>query len=108
MDRLVVDTSLLQETGASLKVVQNAFSSAQETADAIAESVGHPGLASRVQEFASNWKATREKTLEVIQGLGDSASQVGNAFDQVDGELAGVLRQAGSGSGPGAGSPTTN
>lgn len=91
MDRLVADTDLLRETGASLRFVENAFDSAEADASAAAEAVAHGAFGARLRDFATNWSATREKTLEVIKGLGESAVAVGNAFDQVDQELANSL-----------------
>jgi hypothetical protein len=92
MSDLKIDTWKLRECGASLQFVAQEFSSAEAIAENYAETIGHPGLADKVNDFADNWSVTREEMLGSIQKLAEAATQAGEIFEEIDIELAAALR----------------
>lgn len=89
---LNVDTEVLREAGASLRIVATEFEHANARSDAAAEATGHSGLAERVREFAHNWDDRRGKMLENVAALAESAGAVGEQFEAVEEELVSALR----------------
>lgn len=92
MDQLRVDTVLLRRAGAQLRVVATEFHNANVNSDDAAGAIGHSGLAEVVRSFAHNWDDRRAKMVEKIGTLADSATGVGEAFEQLDQEFAAALR----------------
>ncbi|WP_454085212.1 hypothetical protein [Georgenia sp. Marseille-Q6866] len=88
MPDVQVDTELLKEAGAQLRNVVETFTYAKDDAHALADHVGHGGLAKRVRNFADNWQSRRQDMLETIGTLGDVSEGVGIAFDEWDAQLA--------------------
>lgn len=91
-DQLRVDTKLLREAGASLRVVATEFEHANANSEDVADAVGHHGLAGKIHEFADNWDDKRGKMMEDIQQLAEAAKGTGEAFERLDTELAASLR----------------
>jgi hypothetical protein len=92
MDQLRVDTGLLRETGAKLRFVATEFEHANVRSDDAAEATGHSGLGEAVRSFAHNWDDRRAKMVKNIATLAESASGVGEAFEELDSEFAAALR----------------
>lgn len=93
---LRVDTALLQEAGAQLRVVAREFGNANATSEYIAEAVGHPDLAQSVRDFADKWDDTRQGMLSNIANLARSATGTGDAFDQLEDAFTAALTGQGS------------
>ncbi|HLV04154.1 hypothetical protein [uncultured Georgenia sp.] len=91
MGQLVVDTELLVEAGGQLGAIVDTFMYADHDAEALAEHVGHPGLARKVTDFALTWQSRRQEMLETIGSLADVAAGVGLAFEELDQLLADKL-----------------
>ena len=58
-DRLKLDTVALRDAGTNLRVVAQEFNDANANSDDVASSVGHPGLASCIEQFAHDGTALR-------------------------------------------------
>lgn len=93
MGRLEVDTDLLIEAGGQLRTVVDTFAYANDDAEALADHVGHPGLAGKVRDFAQNWQSRRQEMLDTIGGLSEAAEGVGLAFEEMDQTLAEAVQQ---------------
>jgi hypothetical protein len=91
MDALRVDTALLRTAGTQLRVVADEFQQANANSDDAAEVVGHRDLAEAVRSFAHNWDDRRAKMVEKIGALAESATTVGDAFEELDKEFAAAL-----------------
>ncbi len=91
MADLDIDTSVLADAGASLRVVATEFDQANSRSDTAAEAVGHPELADHVREFAHNWDDRRAKMLEGISALAQIATDVGEQFEDVEQQLVANL-----------------
>jgi hypothetical protein len=83
-----VDTEVLRSAGAQLRDVVESLKGAKEDSAALAQHVGHAGLAGRVRDFADNWQSRRQEMLETIGSLGEVSENVGIAFEEWDSELA--------------------
>ena len=83
---------MLRTAGQQLRVVAEEFQRANANSDDVAEVVGHRGLAEAVRSFAHNWGDHRAKMVEKIGALAESASAVGEAFEELDTEFAATLR----------------
>lgn len=91
MPDIEVDTDLLRTTGSQLMDIVDALSGAKDDAAALADHVGHGGLAGRVRDFADNWQSRRQEMLETIGGLGEVSRDVGIAFEEWDSGLADAI-----------------
>ncbi|HLR93675.1 MAG TPA: hypothetical protein VK053_04055 [Jiangellaceae bacterium] len=89
---LKLDTGELRETGSALRVIATEFENANANSDTAADAVGHSRLADRVREFAHNWDDTRGDMVEGIGVLADSATGVGEAFEEIETELVAALK----------------
>ncbi|WP_336923463.1 hypothetical protein [Aquipuribacter sp. SD81] len=95
MADLEIDTVVLRETGAALRLVATEFEHANARTDALADALGHRGLAERVREFARSWDDRRAEMVEGIAALADTATGVGETYETIDSELAAALRGEG-------------
>lgn len=91
MSDLRIDTALLRETGASLRVVADEFEHANNRVDNVGDVIGHEGLSDRVRSFARNWDDRRAEMLESIAHLAEAGRAVGETFDQIEVELVASL-----------------
>lgn len=91
-ERLRVDTSVLIEAGAALRVVAQEFADANSHSDEVADAIGDPGLAGAVRSFAHNWDDRRAKMLSEIARLAEATSLVGESFSELDRALGAALR----------------
>jgi hypothetical protein len=85
---LTMDLDAVRTLGDSLSVVAGEFEDAGARSDRIADAVGHDRLAGVVRDFASSWDDTRAKMTTNLRLLADSATQVAQAFTDVDADLA--------------------
>lgn len=91
-DRLTVDTDGLHEAGSALREVAQEFDAADSRSDAVAERVGHDGLASAVRDFAHGWDDRRAEMVADIAELARSCEGIGDAFEDLDQQFAAALR----------------
>jgi hypothetical protein len=91
MGDLELDTTVLDECGQSLRLVEQELEHAQTIADNYAATIGHPKLADRLHDFAGNWDDTRDEMLDSIKGLGDAARGIGKSFEDIETHLVAAL-----------------
>ncbi len=89
---LKLDTTALREAGSSLHAVALEFDRANVRSDAVADAVGHAGLASLVRDFAHGWDDTRADMVEGMAALADACTGIGEGFEDLDSEFAAALR----------------
>jgi hypothetical protein len=92
MADLGIDTQVLRDTGAALRLVATEFAQANARSEALADALGHRGLAERVRELAHGWEQRRDEVVDGIVHLADAATAVGEVLEQLDTELAASLR----------------
>lgn len=92
MGHLRLSTDDLTAAGADLRVVARELRDAGATSDAIADAVGHAGLAARVRDFAAGWDGHRAEMLEEVARLADACTGIGESFERLDTEFAASLR----------------
>lgn len=90
---LSLNTAELQDTGTALRQVAEEFTNASDNSTTIGDAVGHDELRSRIDEFISNWDDKRDEMVESIDGLGDVAEGIGDAFEEIETELAKTLKE---------------
>jgi uncharacterized protein YukE len=91
-DRLTIDTAVLREAGASLRLVAAEFDDADAHSDAAAEVVGHQELASAVRDFAHGWDDRRAELVQDIASLAQACEGIGDGFEDLDRQFAAALR----------------
>lgn len=91
-DRLKLDTVALRDAGANLRVVAQEFNDANANSDDVASSVGHPGLASCIEQFAHGWDDKRGKIVGMVTSLADSCTGIGEGFEGLDRDFAAALK----------------
>ncbi|GEN80486.1 Rossmann-fold NAD(P)-binding domain-containing protein [Actinotalea fermentans] len=93
--RLEVDTHALRRTARDLAVVRAELTGATAYVGAIADDVGHPGLAGRLERFTESWRVHRERLVDAMEGLDQVALKTAETFEQADREIAASIRGAG-------------
>lgn len=91
-DQLTVDTQVLHDAGANLRVVAQEFHGAHTQADRVADAVGDRDLADAIHRFERNWDGKREEMLEHIGSLADQCKGVAEEFESLDSQFAQALR----------------
>lgn len=92
MGHLRLSTDQLIDVGTDLRVVAAEFHDADTLSAAIADAVGHPGLAAKVRDFGRGWDDRRAEMLEEIARLADACTGIGESFERLDSEFAAALR----------------
>ena len=92
-DRLVVNVTLLTDTGDQLTSIVNEFEGADAYAESVADAVGDDKLAGAVRDFSSKWKGRREKMRESIANLAELTTAVGDQFKDADTTLGKSLEE---------------
>jgi hypothetical protein len=87
-EQLIVDTEFLRDTGAQIATVKAEFENAKTNSEDVAAAVGHPGLAERVREFASNWDQRRSELVEQLATVHGNLVTAADGFEATDTELA--------------------
>ncbi|KOV59953.1 hypothetical protein ADL00_25430 [Streptomyces sp. AS58] len=91
------DLEVIREMGKGLGRIEKAFESLPDIVDEYGDDFGHYGLSCKFGDFESNWNLNREKLQEELKFLSQFATTAAKAYDEIDGELAKVLRDARSG-----------
>lgn len=94
MDHVELDLARLEEAGRQLTTVKHELEGADARSEALAESVGHDGLAGALKDFADKWDDTRESMVADIGMLAEAATGISQAFTQLDAEYAAALEGA--------------
>jgi len=94
MTDLRVDLDAVRQLGTDLGHVADELEQANARSDRIAAAVGHEHLARTVRKFAHDWDDTRKKITGSVRALADASTQVAEAFEQTDHDLAHALTDA--------------
>ncbi|MDL9978213.1 hypothetical protein [Microbacterium candidum] len=87
MDRLEVDFAELHHAKQQLATTADTLRRAQLMGDRLADLTGHPRLAGKVRDFASNWAIHRSRLLASLRHLEDSIAAIEETFADVDHRL---------------------
>lgn len=90
MSDLDLDTEALRRAGSALADVAQAFAAANVTARDLRDVLGHDGLADALGGFALGWDDARAALVTDVEILADACTRVGEAFEDVDAQLAGA------------------
>jgi len=86
-----VDVDAIESLAKDLSTITNEFEHANANSDAIAEQVGHPGLAGTVRDFAHKWDDRRKKINDKVKALSKASSAVADNWKDIDQQGADVL-----------------
>lgn len=92
MGHLRLSTDELIAVGTDLRTVAAELHDASTTSTAIADAVGHAGLAEKVRDFAHGWDGRRAEMLEEVARLADACTGIGENFERLDTEFTAALR----------------
>ena len=81
----------IRDLWGDLSSLSHEFSTAQTGADEAADAVGHPGLASAIRSFSSDWDHRRSDLKGKIDTLEKQAKNIADGFTKLDASLADAL-----------------
>lgn len=90
---LRVDLETLNAARIDVQRIHSEFEQATARTDRLADSVGHAGLADRVQAFADNWDHRRTELADQLAVVRDHLRTVVDGFTQTDQQLAEAITQ---------------
>jgi hypothetical protein len=88
------DLDVIREMGKGLGKIHKAFEALPDIVDQYGEDFGNEDLADKFEDFESNWNLNRDKLTEELKFLSEFALAAAKAYDDIDHELAKVLREA--------------
>ncbi|MEP6482469.1 MAG: hypothetical protein ABJA94_10730 [Rhodoglobus sp.] len=92
MSDLNIDYGELSKARSEIDAAASTFSAAGKVSSDISSLVGHPGLASKVDEFSSSWDISRNKLEKSLEFISESLQSVLDTFQEVDRAQATALR----------------
>ena len=93
MDRLIVDTLVMDAARIDVERILSEFTEATDRVERLADAVGHAGLAERVQAFVDNWDHRRSELVENLTTVRDNLDAIVTGFSEADRELARALTE---------------
>jgi len=90
-ERIAVDTEVLITAGRSLRRTHQGFDKTTSWSRPDHETIAHPALRGRLEEFADSWDDRRKDMMEAIEGLGDAAEAAAEAFENLEDEFVRAL-----------------
>jgi hypothetical protein len=83
-----IDFAALAGARDELRRVIDEFDGTEEFSSAVADTVGHDGLAGTVRDFASSWNVRRRDLIEQLTMVRDYIAAVHDTFLELDERLA--------------------
>ena len=90
---LIVDLLAMDAARIDVARIHSEFAEAGDRSDALADAVGHPRLADRVQAFVDNWDHRRSELAEQLAVVRDDLHGIVSGFEEADRELARALTE---------------
>jgi hypothetical protein len=90
---LIVDLLTMDAARIDVGRIHDEFVEAADRSDQLADAVGHPALAERVQEFVDNWDHRRSELASQLAVVRDHLGMIVSGFEQTDGDLARALSE---------------
>lgn len=91
MNRVRIDLARLARAGETLHIVKTEFEAAHGNARALADAVGHDGLAKTLIDFTDTWDDRRADMVANIDSLAAAATGISEAFGTLDSDYAAAL-----------------
>ena len=88
---LIVDLMTMDAARIDVGRIHDEFVEAAGRSDRLADAVGHPALADRVQEFVDNWDHRRSELASQLEVVRDHLGMIVSGFEKTDGDLARAL-----------------
>lgn len=88
---LIVDLMTMDAARIDVARIHDEFVEAAGRSDRLADAVGHPALAERVQEFVDNWDHRRSELASQLEVVRDHLGMIVSGFEKTDGDLARAL-----------------
>ncbi|MCU1413968.1 MAG: hypothetical protein JWN80_1308 [Microbacteriaceae bacterium] len=93
MPDIEIDLGAFESMAKNMIAIESSFSGAESFSHEVAGTVGHPGLASRVDDFASKWNIHREAIEHQLKFVSDSIASIHDTFVELDQRLAAQLER---------------
>ena len=90
---LIVDLMTMDAARIDVARIHDEFVEAAGRSDRLADAVGHPALAERVQEFVDNWDHRRSELASQLEVVRDHLGMIVSGFEKTDGDLARALTE---------------
>ena len=91
MSDLEVSSQELIETGTALRLLSGELRDAETIVQDYRSSIGHRGLAERLDEMQGSWDDRRNELVEGIDGIAEVAQEAGKAFEDIEQHLVAAL-----------------
>ncbi len=88
---LIVDLLTMDAARIDVARIHSEFTQATTRSDQLADAVGHPALAERVQQFVDNWDHRRSELAAQLEVVRDHLGMIVSGFEQTDRDLARAL-----------------
>ena len=88
---LIIDLLLLDSIAIDVGRIQTEFTGATARSERLGDAVGHAGLASHVESFASDWDQRQSELVEQLDTVQGHLETVVEGFRTTDTELAKAL-----------------
>ncbi len=95
-EQLIVDTLVLDAIAIDVGRIKSEFDGATARSERLGDAVGHAGLASRVESFASSWDQRRGELSEQLGQVQTHLNTAVEGFRTTDAELAKALTEQAS------------
>jgi hypothetical protein len=89
-----LDLEVIKEMGKGLGNIKKAFDGLEDLGGKYEDDFGNGDLADKFGDFADNWKLSRKRLTEEIDVLAQIAKAAGQAYEDIDHQLAQALRDA--------------
>ena len=93
MPDLKLDLGALESMRGELRAIVAEFQRAEQFSHDVAGTVGHPGLAAKVDDFAGKWNIHRKQILDKLVFVSDSLASIHDTFTELDERLASQLER---------------
>ncbi|MFE9253327.1 hypothetical protein [Streptomyces sp. NPDC007088] len=93
-DHTRLDLDVIKAMGQGLAKVKKAFDGLDDLGNSCADDFGDGDLAGKFEDFANNWKISREKLTAEVDALATIAKEAAKAYESVDHQLAEAIRGA--------------
>ncbi|MEO8094900.1 MAG: hypothetical protein ABI632_08205 [Pseudolysinimonas sp.] len=97
MSNLDIDYGELAKARGDIDAAHTTFTRAGKVSSDISGLVGHPGLASKVDEFSDSWDINRKKLESSLEFISESLTSIIDTFRELDEAQAGALHAGGRG-----------
>ncbi|MBO4258020.1 hypothetical protein [Streptomyces griseorubiginosus] len=93
-DHTRLDLDAIRSMGSGLSGIKKAFEGLESLTHKYDEDFGHGDLSAKFNDFADNWKLSRDRLKGEVDTLAQIAKAAAKAYEDIDHQLAEAIRGA--------------